>query len=468
MRGSPPGPTRISTEWGRSCRWRGRRVRAPRPTRSRSRAGCRRRRGRRPRRPPRQGPADDLGRPLGEVSTATFEAVRTALVISSSGRLSAETTTASSHGARHGEGERDRRCPRQDDQLVAIDAAQQGARHPEEAGVTGREHAHPAGVLDRLAPHLLDHVVGVGSDLEHRGHAGRGSCPRLPTVPAAGRLATTTSASVRARRASGPRRSRRSSATPTTVTGLRSGTAPRSARPTRTAGGVVRRGPIRARLRPGGERLGGPERAVGPVVRVGRCSCPGLVGSLVRELGPVEFGVEPVASKQLGVCAALDDAPGVDHEQLVRLSHRRERWAITSDVRPASVVRSAAWTAASDSESRWAVASSNTTTSGALSSSRARARAASPRPRAGSRGRRRACRCRRERVDEGQDLGLGENGTDLLVAGVGLRVEEVRPPACRGRGGGPGRRRPRCPGCWPGWLRARSTPFSRTAPSFTS
>ena len=50
------------------------------------------------------------------------------------------------------------------------------------------------------------------------------------------------------------------------------------------------------------------------------------------------------------------------------------RWAMTSDVRPASAVASARWIAASDSESRCAVASSSTTTDGALSSSRARAR----------------------------------------------------------------------------------------------
>ncbi|HEY1664324.1 MAG TPA: hypothetical protein VGG54_01420 [Trebonia sp.] len=50
------------------------------------------------------------------------------------------------------------------------------------------------------------------------------------------------------------------------------------------------------------------------------------------------------------------------------------RWAITSDVRPASAVASARWIATSDSESRCAVASSSTTTDGALSSSRARAR----------------------------------------------------------------------------------------------
>ena len=44
---------------------------------------------------------------------------------------------------------------------------------------------------------------------------------------------------------------------------------------------------------------------------------------------------------------------------------------MTIDVRPASAVRRASWTATSDSESRWAVASSSTTMSGALSSRRA-------------------------------------------------------------------------------------------------
>jgi hypothetical protein len=45
--------------------------------------------------------------------------------------------------------------------------------------------------------------------------------------------------------------------------------------------------------------------------------------------------------------------------------------AMTRDVRPASAVASARWIAASDSESRCAVASSSTTTDGALSNSRA-------------------------------------------------------------------------------------------------
>ena len=49
------------------------------------------------------------------------------------------------------------------------------------------------------------------------------------------------------------------------------------------------------------------------------------------------------------------------------------RWAMTSEVRPARRGPSARWTAASDSESRCAVASSSTTTAGAFSSSRAMA-----------------------------------------------------------------------------------------------
>ena len=44
---------------------------------------------------------------------------------------------------------------------------------------------------------------------------------------------------------------------------------------------------------------------------------------------------------------------------------------MTSAVRPASAAASARWTAASDSESRWAVASSRMTIDGAFSSSRA-------------------------------------------------------------------------------------------------
>ncbi len=49
------------------------------------------------------------------------------------------------------------------------------------------------------------------------------------------------------------------------------------------------------------------------------------------------------------------------------------RCAIPREVRPASAVFSARWTATSDSESRCAVASSSTTTDGAFSSSRATA-----------------------------------------------------------------------------------------------
>jgi hypothetical protein len=49
------------------------------------------------------------------------------------------------------------------------------------------------------------------------------------------------------------------------------------------------------------------------------------------------------------------------------------RWAMTSEVRPVSAVLRARWRAASDSESRWAVASSSTTIGGALSRSLAMA-----------------------------------------------------------------------------------------------
>src|SRR6478609_9569840 len=49
------------------------------------------------------------------------------------------------------------------------------------------------------------------------------------------------------------------------------------------------------------------------------------------------------------------------------------RWAMTIEVRPSRAASSARCTATSDSESRWAVASSSTTTSGALSSRRAMA-----------------------------------------------------------------------------------------------
>ena len=71
---------------------------------------------------------------------------------------------------------------------------------------------------------------------------------------------------------------------------------------------------------------------------------------------------------------AFGDLPAVDDEDLVRRRTVESRWAIASDVRPASAVASARWIATSDSESRCAVASSSTTTDGALSSNRARAR----------------------------------------------------------------------------------------------
>ncbi len=71
---------------------------------------------------------------------------------------------------------------------------------------------------------------------------------------------------------------------------------------------------------------------------------------------------------QLGVTASLDDAGPRSTTRIwsASLHGAESRWAITIDVRPAKTFFSARWTATSDSESRWAVASSSTTTSGGL------------------------------------------------------------------------------------------------------
>lgn len=71
--------------------------------------------------------------------------------------------------------------------------------------------------------------------------------------------------------------------------------------------------------------------------------------------------------------AALGHPAVLHDEDLVRLLIVDSRCAMTSEVRPASAVFSACCTADSDSESRWAVASSSTTTRGAFSSSLASA-----------------------------------------------------------------------------------------------
>ncbi len=69
--------------------------------------------------------------------------------------------------------------------------------------------------------------------------------------------------------------------------------------------------------------------------------------------------------------AAFDDASGFQHDELVGRADGGEPVAMTIEVRPSSASASAAWTAASDVESRWAVASSRITTDGSASSSRA-------------------------------------------------------------------------------------------------
>ena len=242
MRGSPPGPTRISTEWGsklpvaRSASESSSTDSVSVPswlqTAARSTAT----------------PASSRDRPMtsggrsGEVSTATFEAVRTALVISSSGRLSAETTTASSHGSatRAKASETDDAPGRMISWWRSMRRSRARATPKKPGSPAASTHTRRAYSTDWLHTcWTMSSESGPTSSIEGTPVEGRAHDCHSASSRA---LATTTSASVRARRASGPRRSRRSSATPTTVTGLRSGTAPRSARPTRTAGGVVRRG----------------------------------------------------------------------------------------------------------------------------------------------------------------------------------------------------------------------------------
>ncbi len=83
------------------------------------------------------------------------------------------------------------------------------------------------------------------------------------------------------------------------------------------------------------------------------------------------------------------------------------RWAITSEVRPSSAASRARCTAASDSLSRWAVASSRMTIEGDLQQQPGdRDAAAARRRRAGSRARRRRCPARRAApATSGRDLG---------------------------------------------------------------
>ena len=84
------------------------------------------------------------------------------------------------------------------------------------------------------------------------------------------------------------------------------------------------------------------------------------------ELGAVELGVQAALGQQLLVPAALDDPPRSTTRIRSALRMVDSRWAITMLVRPSMARSSARWTAASDSESRWAVASSSTTIGGRL------------------------------------------------------------------------------------------------------
>ncbi len=96
-------------------------------------------------------------------------------------------------------------------------------------------------------------------------------------------------------------------------------------------------------------------------------------GLLALELDPVELGVVAAWGQQLVVAAPLDDAAVVEHQDDVGLPDGGQ--AVGDDQRGATprAVARACCTAASDSESRWAVASSSTTTSGAFSRIRAMA-----------------------------------------------------------------------------------------------
>ena len=92
---------------------------------------------------------------------------------------------------------------------------------------------------------------------------------------------------------------------------------------------------------------------------------------VVDELGAVEVGVEPAGGSSCAWVPHWTIRPPSTTRIWSALRTVESRWAITSEVRPSSAASRARCTAASDSESRWAVASSSTTIAGALSSSRA-------------------------------------------------------------------------------------------------
>ena len=104
------------------------------------------------------------------------------------------------------------------------------------------------------------------------------------------------------------------------------------------------------------------------------------------------------------------------------------RWAMTMEVRPASTFLSARCTATSDSESRWAVASSSTTTSGALRSRRAMAtRCFSPPDKPVAPVPHQGVEAVGQRCHHVQDLGVPQGVHELVVGGVGPGIEQVGP-----------------------------------------
>ncbi len=92
------------------------------------------------------------------------------------------------------------------------------------------------------------------------------------------------------------------------------------------------------------------------------------------ELGAVEVGVQAALLEQDAWVPRCTMRPSSTTRIWSAWRTVESRWAITRLVRPSRAASSARWTAYSDSESRCAVASSRTTTAGALSSSRAIAR----------------------------------------------------------------------------------------------
>ena len=124
--------------------------------------------------------------------------------------------------------------------------------------------------------------------------------------------------------------------------------------------------------------------------------------------------------------AALDDAAAVEHEDLVGLDDRRqpvgdhEAGAVAQDLLQRRLDRR------SDSESRWAVASSRITTAGSFRITRAIAtRCFSPPDRRYPRSPTTVSNPSGRRCDHVEDAGGAAGLDQLLVGGVGARVAQV-------------------------------------------